>query len=52
MTEDDRNTITGIVIAAKAETIEAMRGVQAEILKGIEALARGCHRSTPAAPKS
>jgi hypothetical protein len=41
MTEEDRNAITTIVTTAKGETIEAMRDMQTEILKGIEAFARG-----------
>jgi hypothetical protein len=41
MTDEDRNTITEIVAAAKAETIDAVRDTQTEILKGIEAFARG-----------
>jgi len=41
MTEEDRNAIATIVNTAKADTIEAMRDMQTEILKGIEAFARG-----------
>jgi len=41
MTPEDIAQITAIVATAKGETIEAMRDMQTEILKGIEAFARG-----------
>jgi hypothetical protein len=41
MTEEDRSAIQEIAAAAGQRTIEAMRDMQTEILKGIEAFARG-----------
>jgi hypothetical protein len=41
MTPEDLAQITAIVGAAEQRTIEAMRDMQTEILKGIEAFARG-----------
>ena len=41
MTPEDLAQITTIVTTAKEQTIEAMRDMQTEILKGIEAFARG-----------
>ncbi len=41
MTDEDRNTIQAMLDRAEGRTIEAMRDMQTEILKGIEAFARG-----------
>jgi len=41
MTEDDRKIIQEMVTIAKDQTVEAMRYMQTEVIKGLEASARG-----------
>lgn len=41
LTNEDKEFIAGAIGHAKEETIEAMRDIQTEILRGIEAFARG-----------
>jgi uncharacterized membrane-anchored protein len=41
LTPEDLAQITAIVATAEQRTVEAMRDMQTEILKGIEAFARG-----------
>ena len=38
---NDLEQIRGIVAAAKAETVEAMRDMQTEVLRGLERFSRG-----------
>ena len=47
MTPEDLAQITTIVTTAKDQTIETMRDMQTEILKGIEAFARGNYARMP-----